>query len=552
MDLKRKIARLVMSSVSNRDCDAAPEQYRRLKRDVAEVGVAGYVVFGGNVESTYEMIEDLSSLCERRLLVASDLERGLGQQLEGGTLFPSAMALGAAGQTELAQLQGFLTALEARAVGINLVLAPVADVNTEPANPIIGVRSYGEDPHHVASFASAFVKGCQLGGAAAVGKHFPGHGDTSVDSHVRLPRVEVDRELLSARELVPFAALIEQSVQALMTAHVSYPRVTGDGAPATFSRAIVQGILREDLRFTGVVISDALSMGAISGLMNTGEAGVAALRAGVDLLLMPPGVEETIEAVAAAVVDGRLSEERIDQSIERVDSLLQWLGDRPGLDSIAELTPPSGITALDHLALPRSDGIALLSRHYQVASHAAAMCGTLLRDEDHLLPLREADLARKRTALLLLKEEASVDCTVWLRAELEARLPNVTVVEASSQATQAELSDAAAVAGSVDCCIVCVLEEVAAWREDFGLCPSHIGLVRRIIENCGRTIVVAFANPQIAAQIPGVRTLACFYDGSQACQEAAARAILGECPLPGRLPVGVPGMFDLGHGLGSS
>ncbi|MCK4680068.1 beta-N-acetylglucosaminidase, partial [bacterium] len=263
MELRRKIARLVMSSISNRQGDDLAEQYHRLRRDVVELGVGGYIVFGGNVDSTAQLTHELADEADQPLLVASDLERGLGQQLDGGTVFPTQMAVGATGVTDLAFAQGWATAHEALAAGIDLVLSPVADVASEPTNPIIGVRAFGGDPVTAAAMTAAFVRGCQQAGAAATAKHFPGHGDTRLDSHIELPSVGADRATLEAREFVPFRAAIDAGVRAIMTAHVAYPALTGGNVPATLSRAVMTDLLRSDMGFDGLLVTDALVMGAI-------------------------------------------------------------------------------------------------------------------------------------------------------------------------------------------------------------------------------------------------------------------------------------------------
>ncbi len=229
--MKTKIARLIVTGVSCREGDDPAEQYRRLRGEILDLGVGGCIVFGGNVDSTPELIGDLVEVSPHPLIVASDLERGLGQQLEGGTVFPSQMALAAGGVPDLAFAQGWVTGIEARAVGMNLVFAPVADVLTEPSNPIIGVRSYGQDPMAVADLCSAFVQGCQVWGVGATAKHFPGHGATVLDSHIELPVVPADRATMEGRDLVPFRAAVAAGARAVMTAHVAYPGPRNGGDP---------------------------------------------------------------------------------------------------------------------------------------------------------------------------------------------------------------------------------------------------------------------------------------------------------------------------------
>jgi beta-glucosidase-like glycosyl hydrolase len=298
--------------------------------DALDLGVGGFIIFGGNVESVRRLTTDLLRRAERPMLLAADLERGAGQQVEGLTEFPPPLALAAMGDPGVARWAGAVTAQEARAVGINWVFAPVADLDVLPENPIVQTRAFGHDPQRVATLVRNWIEGCQGAGALACAKHYPGHGRTSVDSHIALPAVDESRESLSASDMVPFAVAAECGVAAMMTAHVAYPALDPSGLPATLSHEIMRG-LRESLGFNGLVVTDALIMdGALVGRRES-DAAVEAVQSGVDVLLYPKDPRRVRDALVGAVESGALSRERVDAALDRY---------RLALASATRSTPP--------------------------------------------------------------------------------------------------------------------------------------------------------------------------------------------------------------------
>jgi len=298
--------------------------------DALDLGVGGFIIFGGNVETVRRLTTDLLRRAERPLLLASDLERGAGQQVQGLTEFPPPLALAAMGDPGVARWAGAVTAQEARAVGINWIFAPVADLDVLPENPIVQTRAFGHDPQRVATLVRNWIEGCQGAGALACAKHYPGHGRTSVDSHIALPAVDESRERLSASDMVPFAVAAECGVAAMMTAHVAYPALDPSGLPATLSHEIMRG-LRESLGFNGLVVTDALIMdGALVGRRES-DAAVEAVQSGVDVLLYPKDPRRVRDALVGAVESGALSRERVDAALDRY---------RLALASATRSTPP--------------------------------------------------------------------------------------------------------------------------------------------------------------------------------------------------------------------
>lgn len=284
-----------------------------------ELGVGGFIIFGGEAGAVRELTTELQRRSPVPLLIGSDLERGAGQQFRGATPLPPLAALGALDDLEATRWAGELTAREARALGIGWVYAPSADLDIEPLNPIVGTRAFGAEPGRVARHVAAWIDGCRQGGGLSCVKHFPGHGRTVADSHVELPVVDAPRETLEA-DLEPFVAGLRAGVDSVMSAHVAYPALDASGTPATLSRPIIGGLLREELGFDGLVVTDALIMeGVIEGGRGEAQAAVDAIAAGCDVLLYPQDPRAAADAVAGAVGNG-LSEARVLEAVRRIDS----------------------------------------------------------------------------------------------------------------------------------------------------------------------------------------------------------------------------------------
>jgi beta-glucosidase len=313
-------ARLIMPALRSDALSGFAHEAGRIA-DTLEIGVGGYIIFGGTAESVRRLTADLLRRAGRPLLLAADLERGAGQQVSGLTEFPPPMALASLGDPAVVRWAASVTAQEARAVGINWVFAPVADLDLLAENPIVQTRAFGADPNEVATYVRQWIEGCQTAGALACAKHYPGHGRTSVDSHVALPVVEAPATALLDTDLVPFTVAIQSGVASIMTAHVAYPTLDSSGLPATLSRTLL-GQLRGPGRFDGLVVTDALIMdGALVGRRES-DAAVEAIQAGADLLLYPNDARRVREALEAALSSGALPQERVAESLRRYDRAL--------------------------------------------------------------------------------------------------------------------------------------------------------------------------------------------------------------------------------------
>ncbi|MCU0244874.1 MAG: beta-N-acetylglucosaminidase, partial [Acidobacteria bacterium] len=380
MTVEEKIAQMIAVRFTAPFRNADDEALRELASLVADTRVGGLILFApAEVHETARLVNAFQKMAKVPLLVASDFERGAANRVTGPTLFPPLMSLGAAGSERLAYAMGRVTALEGRAMGVHMTYAPVVDVNIDPDNPIINTRAVGADPALVArvanAFINAFIRGVQENGMIATAKHFPGHGDTSQDSHMLLPTITADLDRLEKVELYPFREAVDAGVRAVMSAHLVVPALDPTpGLPATLSAPIMTGVLRQKLGFRGLAVTDALEMAGVTKTFSTEEAALMAVLAGADQLLLPPDPKKVIGYLAAAVRDGRLAESRVDRSVRRILEAKASLGlDRNRFVRLDEL--PSRVAPKAHL---------------DQALAAYESSATLVRNEGGVLPLAAA------------------------------------------------------------------------------------------------------------------------------------------------------------------
>jgi beta-N-acetylhexosaminidase len=544
MTLDEKAGQLLMPWMLGDFAPEGSEDFERMAEAVRDDGVGGVIVSVGSPSEVAAKINNLQSLAKYPLLVGSDLESGAGYrmrgavylpnniELGGATLFPSLMAVGATGDDSLAWEVGRVTAVEARAVGVHLPFAPVLDVNNSPDNPVIGTRSFGEDPEEVARLGSAFVRGLQEHGAVATGKHFPGHGDTGVDSHVDLPVIRVDRERLNRVELHPFRAAVDAGMGAVMSAHVSIPSVTGSASmPATLSPAVLSDLLRGEMGFEGLIVTDAMNMAAITRRFGARDAVVRALEAGADIILMPDDPHGARESLVAAVRSGRVSEARLDRSVARILELKE----RMGLDR-ERYTDISGIH--------RKVGI---PEHVDRAREIAEASITLLRNRRNLLSLRGTRTAnvlsvtyRSRNNLLAGRYFNSRVRETYRRLRTEDVHGDTDDREYERLLARASRSN-----------LVIVSTYILAARTDGQPnVPEPLSdFVQALADRGVPHIVISFGNPYLLSDLPEAQAYMLAWSASEVSQVAAARALFGEIPIRGRTPTRLPPFFDIGDGI---
>ncbi|MBI4467590.1 MAG: serine hydrolase [Acidobacteria bacterium] len=541
MTREEKIGQLLMVPYFGSFSNTEGEEFQRLVRRITQLHVGGLIVATrprrptgfdrSEVYALAHLTNRLQRLARVPLLVAADFERGAGFRIRETTSFPHNMTLGAAGDTDAASQMGRIAAQEARGLGVHWLLAPVADVNNNPLNPIINIRSFGEDPAEVSQLVAAFIRGCQEVGALCTAKHFPGAGDIAMDPHLELATVSADRARLEQVELKPFRTALEAGVGAIMTEHIAVPALEPrPGLPATFSHAITTDLLRHQLGFDGLIITDALNMDAITNQTWPGEAAVRAFEAGADVLLMSPEPEVAFAALRRAVESGRISEERLNESVERILRAKTRLG----LHRHAEVEI-EGVDAL--ISNP-----AFQDQAQQMADRGVA----LLRDEASLVPL---DSTRpQRGFLLVVSADADPFPGAELERELAPRVDSLLTVRTDRLFFKPEpvaLPDP----GLYDWSLIAVFVRVADRKGNVGLPQNLAALVERALVADKPSALVIMGSPYLAERFPQAKTLLCTFSTAEISERAAIRALFGQTKIAGRFPVTVPGVAERGAGL---
>ena len=553
MTIEEKIGQMIMPWARIEFMNVQNPDYLRLRDEMRKYHVGGFgvTVFADgpslSKSEPYEAAELTNGLqrdSKYPLLFAADFERGLSMRMNGATGFPAAMAFGAAGDTGLARDFGRVTAEEARAIGVQWNWFPVADVNSNPANPIINTRSFGEDPKEVGKLVAAYIGGARGEGMLTTVKHFPGHGDTDTDTHLTLARVTASKERLDQLELAPFRDAIAAGVDAVMTAHVTVPAIEPDpNVPASVSKNVVTGLLKGQLGFRGLVVTDALDMGGLmrvfpgSPAQVSSEEAVAAIEAGNDMVIIPADLDGAYHGLLAAVRSGRISTKRVDASVLKILRLKASVGlERSRLVDLA---------AVDRL-IARPESLELAQR---IADGAV----TLVSDRDNLLPVRPAQSV---TAVIFTDDaRASEGGRAFVR-QLRQRIPDATIFYVD-QFNAAYVGPDVLAAVTKAKTVIAVAEAVPSARRTAGNGSGSAGLnqdgaqiLAGIVKDAGgKTIVAAFGNPYTGMEIPGIGTYLCTFSNTSVSAVSLTKALFGEIPIHGRLPVTLPGMAQRGAGL---
>ena len=532
MSVADKIGQMICCRYRGNFTNRGSEYFKQLENLVVDNKIGGFVLAGGDVYAAAVLTNTLQQMAEVPLLVSADLERGLGNQLDGATLFPPLMSVGATGSEELAYAMGRITAQEARAVGIHMTYAPVVDVNNNPDNPIINVRSLGEDPAAVGRLAAAFIRGCQEHGLIATAKHFPGHGDTAQDSHSVLPVISASRQRLEEIELYPFRQVVKAGVMAVMTAHLRLPALdlTPD-LPATLSRPILVDLLRKDMGFKGLIVSDAMEMRGITSLYTPEESAVMAVQAGVDILLVPLETESVIQALIQAVAEGHISEARINTSVRKILAYKARLGlgknRQVKLDSLQKAIAPV--------------------QNLRQAAETFERSLTLVQNDEDILPLYPYS---QQIAVFALSSDpggyyAGRD---FIRA-LRRSCPFGSFFYADAFTGREHVETAVAKALKADVVVVAFYSRLTAGKGSVALDPYHIEVIHQLKQAQKPVVVVSFGSPYFLKYFPDVDAYLCAYRFTGIVQRAAAQAVLGELDVTGRLPVSIPNLYPVGHGI---
>ncbi len=555
MSVDEKVGQLIHVGVNARFANQDSPFFRDLKHDVVDNKIGGIIFFGAPIYETTILANRMQELAKIPLLTSLDAETGIGMRFEDAINFPWAMAVAATGNPDYARRMGVITGREAKAIGIHHVYSPVLDVNNNADNPVINVRSFGEDPEQVARFGTAFIDGLQSSGVLATAKHFPGHGDTNIDSHRGLPIIDHSRASLEQTELIPFRRAVDAGVGSIMIAHIALPQldpeeitplksfIQGDSevgaeivkqkatVPATLSEKIQTGILRNDLGFKGLIVSDAMSMSGLTIYFTQEEAGVRAFLAGTDILEKPADVGAMIRGLRDAVKSGRIPEARLNESVRKQLAWKYELG-----------IVKQKITPIDQI-----DKTVAGVESAALADEIAEKSITLVRNDGSLIPMSSAG----RVVVLGISNGFDGPSTMQsFTSGLRAGGVKFTPAYLQENSTNEQVAAARKTVIEADTVIVGLYGRVRSGaKNSVGIPENGAAIVRDLIAWNKKVIGLSFGNPYILSSFPNMKTYLVAYGDMPSLQRAAARALLGTQDISGKLPISLPGLYPRGTGI---
>ncbi len=531
--LEQKVSQLFMTYAQGRYLSNDDPEYTALVDKVENFGIGG-VIFGvGDPIAQAHLTNRLQKLAWTPLLIGQDLEWGAGMRLERTTSFPPAMALGATRNPELAYKVGKATAEEAKALGVHINFAPVADINNNPNNPIINTRSFGETADLVSEMVVSFIKGLQDGGVLSIVKHFPGHGDTSIDSHADLPILPWTRARLDSLELTPFREAIEANVDGIMTAHLALPELNGDSTkPATLSPVIIEDLVRKEWGYEGLLITDAMNMQGVLKNYGIGEAAVQAIEAGNDIILMSTDVYVARRAIMKALEKGRLSEDRIDKSVERIMKAKKSLR-----------LNQENLTSLEDM-----HDIVWKAEHRNLASEIARESITLLQNIGDVIPISNDSLSILN---LTLATDSDREKGLTFHHALRSALPKACIsrVLLNRDSRESDFEDLLSQAPEFDLILVPSFIRFSAWSGQIGFSEVHQDLIDQLEGLDVPLALLSLGNPYQAVGLDSTEVYVTTFSGSKASQRSLALALTGQSEISGKLPISIPGKFAFGDGI---
>lgn len=534
LSLRDKVAQLVIGVCYGDAPGKKSAEFQKYRHWVHDLHIGGLIVnnrvHNGLVRNAEPhamalFLNQMQKMSKVPLMVGADFERGASMRVSSGARFPFNMAFAAARDLEGSRFEGQATAQEARALGVQWIFAPVADVNNNPANPVINTRSYGENPEEVAEHVAAYIEGAHSVAKNRVlvtAKHFPGHGDTNIDSHLGLARLEAGKERMLAVELKPFETAIAHGADAIMTAHLAVPALEPDDIPATASPKILTALLRQELGFNGIIVTDAMDMQGFTKQFNSGEGSIRALEAGADVLLMPPSPEQAIRAVVGAVENGRLTRQRIEASVLRVLAAKIRVGlVKKRLVDLDEIS--------DVLDSPET------AERAQAISDRAI---TLLRNERGVAPLASAN----QSCLVVVVERRLSQLGQRMITEFHKRAPQAKVTIVDPTLPGAALAAAAGDASGCSAIVVAVF----ATGELGGDLP---GFVEHLAAAPAPVVLVAMGSPYVLSSFPRASAYIAAFSATPPSETSVVRALFGEIAITGHVPVTIPGLARYGDGI---
>src|SRR5438309_9354799 len=567
MSLEEKVGQLFLIWTRAEFLNASSPEYSHLRDTINKYHVGSLAMtvryeppflYKNQPYEAADLLNRLQGDSKLPLLIAADFELGVSNRLNGTTAFPNAMAIGATGSLEYAKAFGRITGQEARAIGVHWNFFPVADVNSNPDNPIINTRSFGEDAQHVGDLVSAYIRGAHSAGMLATAKHFPGHGDTATDSHLGLAQVTGDRARLESVELQPFRKAIEAGIDSVMVAHVSVPALDSNpNAVATVSPEIVSHLLKQQLHFHGIVITDALDMGALTRLYvsDIGREAVDAFKAGNDMLLIPPDLDAAYQAMLKAVQSGEIPQSRVDESVLKILRVKASLGlNKARLVDLSALDSKVGVPLNVSLAQEMADAAITLVRQ-----NGAALPIKRTGTTDSRLPYQTLGEVRNQLLVVIVSDDVRLEAGRVLERQIKMRVLDADVIYTDEQLAAVMSLDIVRAAGEAAKIVVAVYASPTAGkmirtnsgvRNSLSLGGDSISLLLQILRSqVQKTILVAMGNPYLAKDFPEVQNYLCTFSAVPVSEVSAAKALFGEIEIRGHLPVGIPGIAPRGAGL---
>jgi beta-N-acetylhexosaminidase len=538
MTLDEKVGQLIIPATVGMFMTESSEAFQEIQRDITRFHVGGYHMLG-DVTSLHEpggvalLINRLQKMSKTPLFITADFEGGVGYRFLGATRLPRGMAIGATNSEDMAYQAGRIAAEECRAIGVNVNFYPVVDVNNNARNPVINIRSFGGDPELVSRLARAYVRGLQTAGVMATAKHFPGHGDTSTDSHLELPVVDIDRARLDKIELPPFYAAVQEGVGGVMSAHIALPQLVPDNTPATLSPKMLTDLLRNDIGFKGVIFTDAMNMRGVAAHYPDGKAAILALKAGADVILYPPSVEKAFLAIKQAVQTGEVKESRLDESVRRILAAKEKIG-----------LPKNRLTDVDKLAATLGNK-ANQDKALEIIQNAI----TLVRDNRKVLPLK---LTPEKKVLFVTIVDSGESVQQFspgrtFLTNLMQRHRNTSAVAVTPRTSPAEFELIKRLAAFSDVVIVNAFVRVAAFKGSIDLSEGEMDLLKTFSASEKPFAFVLYGSPYLISFLPQLPTYILAYEYYPAAEEAALKAVLGESEFKGKLPIELPGFYPIGH-----
>jgi beta-N-acetylhexosaminidase len=529
MTLYDKCAQIFMPAVFGKSLTQSSKEFKAALEFVQIHGIGGIVVSTGNVEETALMINELQKNSKIPLLVGADFENGIGMRMNAANTFPHNMSVGSTSTLDFAYQTGKATAIEALMLGVNFNFAPVADINDNPENPVINLRSYSENKIMVRDFCKAYVEGSTEGRVIASAKHFPGHGNTRVDSHNDLPVIYGSKEYLYENELKPFIDLIEANVQSIMIGHLNVPAFeTNKDLPASLSYNIITKLLKEKLEFKGLIITDALDMKAVTNYYSTNEACVKAFKAGNDILLMPSNIRDGITAIYDAVVKRDITEARLNESVRKILSAKRWLKlDRTKF--------------INNKSIPKRVRI---EEHYQLSKMIAEKSVTVVKMNNKLIPLDSTK--HKKTFIVNITNRRIISDPHFYEAYKE----NLSLYSSTTLTSASANTDYQFALNVAKDCEMIIVASYFYIRNDVNgkaLSDTQLNFIENLLVLNKDVIIISFENPYILSLFPQAENYICTFSNSKASQRAVLNLINGSIEPRGRLPVSIP---NTGYQLG--